>query len=57
MIVHSGFDFRDFSEITIEFTDDKPSYAIKRHAITPDIVEDAQVAAVVTKHTSMYGSI
>lgn len=56
-IVKSGCDFRELSEITIEFTSDKPSYNIKCHKITSDLAEDEEIAAVVCKYSSRYWSI
>ena len=52
-IVKSGSDFKEFSEITIEFFVDKPSYTIRRHEITSDLVENEDVAAVVSKYLGM----
>ena len=52
-IVKSGTDFREFSEIFIEFSFDKPRYTIRRHEITSDLLEDEEVAAIVTKYLGM----
>ena len=49
-VVKSGSNFKEFSEIIIEFSVDKPSYTIRRHEITSDLPEDEEVAAVVSKY-------
>ena len=49
-IVKSGSDFKEFSEIIIEFSIDKPRYTIRRHEITSDLLENEEVAAVVSKY-------
>ena len=53
-IVKSGSDFKEFSEITIEFSDDKQSYTIRRHEITSDLAEDEEVAAIVSKYLGTF---
>jgi len=49
-IIKSGCDFREFSEIFVEFSIDKPSYTVRRHEITSDLSEDEEVAAIVSKY-------
>ena len=49
-MLKSGSDFKEFSEVTVTFTADKPSFDIRRHKITPDIKEDEEVKAVVTEY-------
>jgi len=51
-VLKSGSDFKEFSEVTVNFTIDtcKPSYVIRRYEITSDIKEDDEVGSVVAKY-------
>ena len=49
-VVKSGTDFKELSEITVEFSVNKPSYTIQRHEITSDLAENEEVAAIVSKY-------
>ena len=49
-VFKSGTDFKELSEITIEFSVNKPSYTIRRHEITSDLVENEEVAAIVSEY-------
>ena len=50
-MLKSGTDFKEFSEVTVNFTADKPpSYVIRRHEITSDIKEDEELGAIVAKY-------
>jgi len=54
-VLKSGSDFKEFSEVTINFTADKPpSYVIRRHEITSDVKEDEEVGAIVAKYVGTY---
>ena len=44
LVVKSGSDFRDFSEITVNFTCSRPEFSVIRHSITSDIPPDPGVA-------------
>ena len=50
LVVKSGSDFKDFSEITVTFTADKPCYDIFRHKIPLDVKEDEEVKTIVTEY-------
>ena len=49
-VVKSGTDFKELSEITVEFSVNKPSYTIRRHDITSDLAENEEVAAIVSEY-------
>jgi len=50
-VLKSGTDFKEFSEVTVNFAADKPpSYVIRRHEITSDIKEDEELGAIVAKY-------
>ena len=49
-VVKSGTDFKELSEITVEFSVNKPSYTIQQHEITSDLAENEEVAAIVSKY-------
>jgi len=52
MLVKSGTDFREFSEITIDFSQGNSNTIIKakRHEITADIEEDEDIKKECDKH-------
>lgn len=47
LLVKSGTDFRDLTEITVDFGGDKPTFSTTRHSITSDLREDAVVKEMV----------
>ena len=50
----SGTDFKELSEITVEFSVNKPSYTIRRHEITSDLAENEEVGAVVSEYLGIH---
>ena len=50
-MIKSGSDFRDFSEIAVDFSNSRrPTFDVVRHTITRDVPPDPDVAALVAKY-------
>ena len=51
LVIKSGSDFRDFSEITVNFSpNSRPTFDVVRHTITSDIPPDPEVADMVKQY-------
>lgn len=50
LVIKSGSDFRDFSEITVNFLSIPPTFDVVRHTITSDVPPDPEVAAIVDNY-------
>jgi 5'-nucleotidase len=51
LVIKSGSDFRDFSEIAVDFSNSRrPTFDVVRHTITRDVPPDPDVAALVAKY-------
>ena len=49
-MIKSGSDFRDFSEITVNFLSTPPTFDVVRHTVTSDVPPDLEVAAIVDNY-------
>ena len=54
LVLKSGSDFREFSQITVTFglDNDRPSVDVIKHTITKDIPPDPKVQAIVDDYLS-----
>ena len=50
LVVKSGSDFRDFSKITVNFLQPRPTFDVDRKTITRDVPPDPEVAAMVASY-------
>ena len=52
LVAKSGSDFRDFSEITVNFSHFRPMFEVTRHTITSDVLPDPDVQAIVQQYST-----
>ena len=50
-VIKSGSDFRDFSEITVSFSNIRPEIEVKRHTITSATLPDPEVESLVQRYS------
>ena len=50
LILKSGSDFRDFSQISVNFSNSRPTFNVERHTITSEIPPNPEVALMVEQY-------
>ncbi len=50
-VLKSGTDFRQFSVITINFSEEKPVFDIQRVEVTHKVLPDAELTTMLAKYT------
>ena len=50
LILKSGSDFRDFSQISVNFSNSRPTFNVERHTITSEIPPNPEVALIVEQY-------